>query len=151
MARNTYAAAERPHALAGLPGVALALLRVTAGLLLVQHGVQKLFGVLGGYRGVPGATAPLVSQSGVAGVLEIGGGLLLALGLLTRPTAFVLSGLLAAAYFLRHAPRGFWPLTNGGELAALYAFVFLLYAAMGAGPLSLDAWRGRRRANRRLF
>jgi putative oxidoreductase len=151
MARNTYAAAERPHALSGLPGVALGLLRAVAGLMLMQHGVQKLFGLLGGWQNTPGATAPLVSPSGMTGVLEIAGGLLLAVGLFTRPTALVLAGLLAGAYFLEHASRSFWPIVNRGELTVLYAFVFLLFAAMGGGPLSLDGWRARRRANRRLF
>ena len=151
MARNTYAAAERPHALAGVPGVALALLRSMAGLLLMQHGVQKLFGLLGGYHGTPGATAPLVSIYGLAGVLELGGGLLVALGLFTRPVALVLAGLMAVAYFMQHAPSGFWPIVNRGELAVLFVFVFLLFAVVGGGPFSLDGWRARRRATRRLF
>ena len=82
-----------------------------------------------------------MSLSGVAGVLELFGGLLLLLGLFTRPVAFVLSGLMAFAYFIAHAPQGFWPLLNRGELAALYSFVFLYLAAAGGGPWSLDQWR----------
>ena len=145
MARNLYAAAERPHALAGMPGIALTLLRVFAALLVMQHGAQKLFDLFGGFGGA-GARAPLVSMYGVAGVIELVGGLLVALGLFTRPAALVLSGELAAAYFIGHAPRGFWPLQNGGEPAALLSFVFLLFAALGSGPYSIDVRRtGRRR------
>ena len=144
MARNLYAAAERPHALAGIPGAALTLLRVFAGLVLMQHGAQKTFGLFGGAGGT-GAPAPLLSEYGVAGVLELVGGLLVVLGLFTRPVAFILSGELAVAYFLRHAPRGFWPVQNGGEPAALLSFIFLLFAALGAGPYSIDARRGGRR------
>ena len=120
------------------------LLRIMTGLLFMQHGLQKMLGMLGGYRGTPGATAPLLSQSGVAGTLELVGGLLVALGLFTRPTSFLLSGLMAVAYFRAHAPDGFWPLVNRGELAVLYCFVFLLLAATGAGPWSLDALLRRR-------
>jgi len=81
---------------------------------------------------------------GVAGALEFFGGLLLLLGLFTRPTAFVLSGLLAVAYFMAHAPQGFWPILNRGELAVLYSFVFLYLAAAGGGPWGVDRllWRG---------
>ena len=122
------------------------LLRIVAGLLFMQHGLQKMLGMLGGYRGTPGATAPLLSQSGLAGGLELVGGLLLVLGLFTRPVAFVLSGLMAVAYFMSHAPDGFWPLLNRGELAVLYSFVFLMFAATGAGPWSVDGMRGRQGA-----
>ncbi len=80
----------------------------------------------------------LLSESGFAGVLELVGGFLLMLGFFTRPVAFVLSGLMAFAYFLAHAPGGFWPIVNKGELAALYCFVFLYMAAAGGGPWSLD-------------
>jgi putative oxidoreductase len=137
MQSSTYAAPGARFARAAV--VTHDLLRVVAGLLFMQHGLQKVLGLLGGYRGTPGATAPLVSQSGLAGLLELGGGLLLALGLFTRPVAFVLSGLMAVAYFMSHAPDGFWPLLNRGELAALYSFVFLMFSATGAGPWSLDA------------
>lgn len=130
-----------------VPQGALAALRIMSGLMLAQHGAQKLLGDFGGYRGTPGATAELLSRSGVAGVLELAGGLLLAIGLFTRPVAFLLSGLMAFAYFLAHAPDGFWPILNRGELAALYCFVFLLIAAMGPGAASVDGLlrrRGRR-------
>ena len=79
-----------------------------------------------------------------AGVFELIGGALLVIGLFTRPVAFLCSGLMAAAYFMAHAPRGFYPIINAGELAVLYCFVFLYIAAAGAGPWSLDALRGRR-------
>ena len=120
-------------------GWALTLLRVMAGLLLMQHGVQKLFGWLGGKQ-----VETVVSQMGVAGVLETVGGLLIVLGLFTRPVAFVLAGEMAVAYFLAHAPRSFWPILNHGEVPVLFCFLFLYLAAVGGGPWSLDAWRGRR-------
>lgn len=113
-----------------------ALLRIVSGLLFAQHGAQKLFGVLGS----PGQ-AELFSQMGLAGVIEFVGGLAIALGLFTSLIAFICSGEMAAAYFLAHAPRGFWPATNGGELAALYCFTFLYFAATGAGKWSVDAIR----------
>jgi putative oxidoreductase len=118
---------------------ALALLRVMAGLLFMQHGAQKLLGALGGFRGEPGNTADLMTRHGVAGVLELFGGALFALGLATRPLSFLLSGLMAFAYFLAHAPDGFWPILNRGELAALFCFVFLYFSARGGGRYSLDA------------
>jgi putative oxidoreductase len=114
------------------------VLRIAAGLLFMQHGAQKLFGVLGGFGGQPGATAELFSLMGFAGVLEFFGGALLAVGLLTQPVAFLLSGLMAAAFFMAHAPQGFWPVLNGGELAALFSFVFLFFAASGPGRFSVD-------------
>jgi putative oxidoreductase len=117
---------------------ALTLLRVVAGLLLMQHGVQKLFGWLGGTR-----VDTLASQMGLAGVLETFGGLLVVLGLFTRPVAFVLAGEMAVAYFQVHAPNGLWPIRNRGELPVLLCFVFLFLAARGAGPWSLDARRHR--------
>ena len=123
----------------------LALLRVMAGLMFMQHGVQKLFGWLGGWRGEPGATAPLLSQSGLAGVLEVFGGALIAIGLFTRPVAFLLSGMMAVAYFQVHAPGGFWPIVNHGEMAALYCFIFFYFSARGAGPYSVDGMLERRR------
>ena len=104
-----------------------------------------ILGVLGGYRGEPGATAEVFTQSWVAGVLELFGGLLVAAGLFTSPVAFVLSGLMAVAYFKAHAPDGFWPLLNGGELAALFCFVFLAFWALGGGRYSLDGLLARRR------
>ena len=118
----------------------LSVLRIVTAFLFMQHGGQKLLGFP-----VPQRSAfdPL-SLSGVAGVLELAGGFLILIGLFTRPTAFLLSGLMAFAYFIAHAPRGFWPIENAGELAALYCFVFLYVAAHGAGAWSVDA--GRRRA-----
>ncbi len=112
-----------------------AALRVIAGLLFAQHGAQKLFGALGGNA------VELTSQRGVAGVIEFVGGLLIALGLFTSPVAFIASGEMAVAYFQAHMPRGFWPIQNGGELAALYCFLFLYLAATGSGRLSVDALR----------
>jgi putative oxidoreductase len=82
------------------------------------------------------------TMSGTAGVLELIGGVLIILGLFTRPVAFILSGMCAVAYFYSHAPRGFYPILNGGELAALYSFVFLYLAAAGGGAWSVDKVRG---------
>jgi putative oxidoreductase len=117
---------------------ALTLLRIVAGLLFMQHGMQKLFGLVGGFGGTPGATAPLFSLMGLAGILEFFGGLAILLGLFTQPVAFILSGQMAVAYFMAHAPRGLWPAQNQGELAALYSFIFLFLATAGGGRLSLD-------------
>jgi len=108
-----------------------ALLRIVAGLLFAQHGVQKLFGLLGGTE------QPLMSQMGVAGIIETFGGLAIALGLFTSPVAFVASGQMAVAYFQAHLPRGFWPIQNGGELAVLNCFLFLYIASRGSGKWSL--------------
>lgn len=114
------------------------ILRIVAGLLFAQHGAQKLFGAFGGFGGTPGATAELFSLMGLAGVIEFFGGILIAVGLLTRVAALLSSGQMAAAYFMAHAPQGFWPIENGGELAALYSFVFLFFAAAGPGAFSVD-------------
>jgi putative oxidoreductase len=116
-----------------------ALLRVGAGLLFMQHGAQKLFGVLGGFGGTPGAHAPLASLMGFAGVLEFGGGLLLVLGLLVRPVAALVLIEMLWAYVTVHLPRGVWPLQNQGEMALLYALVFAFLMGNGAGPASIDA------------
>ena len=121
-----------------------AILRVGAGLLFMEHGLQKLFGMFGGMGG-DGATAPLVSQMGLAGVLECFGGLLIVLGLFTRPVALVLALEMLAAFFTAHLPRGGFPVENGGELALLYALVFAFLAANGPGPYSLDDRRLSRR------
>ena len=129
--------------------VTLTALRVMAGLLLAQHGLQKLFGLLLAPDRVWEGAPAVLSQPWIAGVLELGGGILLMLGLFTRPVAFVLSGLMASAYFLAHAPRGFWPVLNRGELPALYCFVFLMFAALGGGRYALDAVLARRRAAER--
>jgi putative oxidoreductase len=120
-----------------------ALLRIVAGLLFMLHGGQKLFGWFGGVDG-KGATVDMASLFGLAGVLELVGGALIIIGLLTRPVAFVLSGQMAVAYFMAHFPNGFWPIENRGEPAALFAFVFLFLAFNGAGPLSVDAARHER-------
>jgi putative oxidoreductase len=117
---------------------ALSLLRIVTGLLFMQHGAQKLFGVLGGFGGQPGATAPLGSLMGLAGILEFFGGLLIAVGLLTRPVAFILAGEMAVAYFMAHLPQGFWPILNQGEVVVLFAFIFLFLAANGGGSISVD-------------
>lgn len=111
----------------------LSLLRAVAAFTFAAHGAQKLFGWLGGPR------VPIFSQIGVAGLLEFLGGMLLLVGLFTRPVAFILSGQMAFAYFIAHAPKGFWPLLNRGELAVVYCFLFLYLSAAGAGPLSLDS------------
>jgi putative oxidoreductase len=124
----------------------LSVLRIIAAFLLMQHGAQKLFGVLA-LPQPPGAPAPpaftLLSAAGVAGILEFFGGLLVLLGLFTRPVAFLLSGMLAVGYFKVHAPMGFWPILNKGELAVIYCFVFLYLSAAGGGVWSLDYLRRR--------
>ncbi len=124
------------------------VLRVAPALFYLQHGGQKLFAWFGGFGGHPGQTAPLASLMGVGGVLEFFGGCALLLGLLTRPVAFIICGEMAVAYFMAHFPHGFWPIQNHGEPAVLNCFIFLFFAANGAGPWSLDAllWGGRRRA-----
>jgi putative oxidoreductase len=119
----------------------LSLLRIVAAFLFMTHGTQKLFGFPS--AGPPGATPPLLSLFGLAGVLETFGGFLLLIGLFTRPVAFVLSGQMAVAYFLSHAGQNFWPLLNRGEVTVLYCFLFLYFAATGGGPWSMDRFRGR--------
>lgn len=127
MSLNAKLDAYRPQA--------LAVLRIAAGLFLLQHGLSKLIR----FPYVEAlANVPLQSQLGIGGVIETVGSILIVLGLFTRPAAFVLSGLTAVAYFQFHAPRGFYPLTNGGELAALFSFVFLYIVFAGPGAWSLD-------------
>lgn len=118
------------------------LLRVVAGLLFLQHGAAKLFGWFGGMP----ADVTMTTQILIGGILELAGGLLVLLGLFTRPTAFIVSGEMAVAYWMVHAPKGGWPIQNGGELAVLYCFLFLFMAAYGGGDWSLDALIRRRRA-----
>ncbi|MBI4482987.1 MAG: DoxX family protein [Acidobacteria bacterium] len=110
-----------------------ALMRIVFGLLFWMHGAQKLFGMFGGEM------PALLSLRGVAGIIEFFGGLAIALGLFTRPVAFLCSGEMAAAYFISHFPRGFWPLQNQGERAALFCFAFLMMVTVGAKKWSLDA------------
>jgi putative oxidoreductase len=112
-----------------------AVLRIAAGFLFMEHGLQKLFGFFGG---IQGTTVPLMSMMGVAGVLELAGGLFLILGLFVRPVAVVLLCEMISAYFIQHVSNGRWPIENQGELALLYASVFIFLAGNGAGPLSID-------------
>jgi len=116
---------------------ALSLLRIVIGFTFSLHAYQKLLGAFGGVGG-HGAAAHFLSLLWIAGLIETVGGALIFLGLYTRLTAFILCGEMAVAYFHQHAPRGFWPISNGGELAVLYCFIFLLLASAGAAPWSLD-------------
>ncbi len=113
----------------------LSVLRIVAALLFLQHGLVKLFGFP-----VPGPAhlPPLID---VAALIEVTGSLLLLVGLFTRPVAFIMSGEMAFAYFIAHAPRNFFPIANGGDPAILYCFIFLYLAFAGGGPWSLDAAR----------
>ena len=130
------------HFLSRFSGFGHVLLRIGAGLLYMQHGVQKLFGWFGG-MGAPGASAELFSLMGLAGVLETFGGLLIVLGLFTRPVALVLAAQMVAAYFMAHLPQGPVPIMNGGELALLYFVIWIFLATNGPGRFSLDARMGR--------
>ena len=118
----------------------LSILRIIVGFLYVQHGTAKLFGTphVAMFDGLQ-----LVSLLGLAGILEFVGGLLILVGLFTRQTAFILSGQMAVAYFMAHAPNGFLPILNQGELAVLYCFIFLYFSFAGAGPYSIDEIRNR--------
>ena len=115
--------------------VAYALLRLVAGLMFAVHGSQKLLGIPPG----PHGKVPLASLMGVAGVIELVGGLMIALGFFAGFAAFIASGEMAVAYFKAHAPQGPWPILNEGELAVLYCFVFLYIATRGSGRYALDA------------
>ena len=117
-----------------LAGLTQALLRIVAGLMFICPGGMKLFGWFGGMP----AGAHLSPLLIVAGVIEVFGGALIVLGLLTRPVAFLASGEMAFAYFIGHFPRGFWPIQNQGQPAVFLCFIFLFFAANGAGPFSLD-------------
>lgn len=117
----------------------LSILRIVAALIFMAHGTQKLFGFPPSEGGGPA----LFSLFGLAGVLETVGGALLVIGLFTRPVAFVLSGMMATAYWMAHAPQSVFPTLNGGDAAILYCFVFLYLVAAGPGPWSVDASRSR--------
>jgi putative oxidoreductase len=118
------------------------LLRIVSAFVFIPSGTMKLFAFPSGMP-PDGSTAVFMTQIWIGGVLEVVGGALMLVGLFTRPVAFVLSGMMAVAYFQFHAPGGFWPTQNGGLPAVLYCFVFLYFSAAGAGPWSLDAWRRR--------
>ena len=115
----------------------LGVLRIVAAILFIEHGTQKLFGFPPPSRPQP----EMFELTWYAGILETFGGLLLLIGLFTRPVAFVLSGLMAFAYWIAHAPQNTYPVLNGGDAAILFCFVFLYIAAAGPGAFSLDAAR----------
>jgi putative oxidoreductase len=128
---NSLSTVRAPRALS-----VLSALRIFTGLELLQHGTGKILG----FPFVPSfANVQIGSLTGVGGLIELIGGILFTIGLFTRPVAFILSGFTAAAYFMAHASKGFYPVLNGGELAALYCFVFLYFVFAGAGPWSVDA------------
>lgn len=139
---------RKQEALPAYTPYALAALRIVTAYLFIQHGTAKLFGFP--YQSMFDELQ-LFSLIGLAGVLEVAGGLLIGIGLYTRSTAFALSGMMAVAYFIAHATQGnvLAPMLNGGELAALYSFIFLLFVFTGAGALSLDG-RKRREARSAL-
>jgi putative oxidoreductase len=114
----------------------LGLTRILAGIMFACHGAQKLFGVFGGMP--PGVPKALIWS---AGPIELVGGALIALGLFSRISAFICSGQMAFAYFIGHAAKGFWPGANGGEMAILYCWLFLYFAAQGPGAWALDNLR----------
>lgn len=124
----------------GLKAFSHNALRVVAGFLFSLHGAQKLFGVLEGNQ------AGVASLMGLAGIIEFFGGILIAVGLFTRPVAFLASGQMAVAYFMVHLPQGFWPILNGGELAILYCFAWLFFFTHGPGEYSVDARLARRQS-----
>lgn len=140
--------ADEPAPAAGratdTPGVLLSLLRFVVGFLFICHGASKMFGVLGGSMG-SGKPAVLGSLLGVSGVLEFFGGILLLVGLFTRPVALLIAIEMIVAYFKVHLPRGPWPLLNRGELPVVYCFLLLYLASVGGGLFSLDrligSWR----------
>ncbi|MFC4174237.1 DoxX family protein [Microvirga sp. GCM10011540] len=119
----------------------LGILRIVAALIFMEHGTQKLFG----FPASSNPTPALFSLMGFAGVLEVVGGAFLLIGLFTRPVAFVLSGMMAVAYWMAHAPRSIYPVLNGGDAAILYCFVFLFMAAAGGGAWAVDNLRTGRR------
>lgn len=117
----------------------LSVLRIVSALIFMAHGTQKILGFP-----ASAMNPPLLSLSGIAGLLELVGGALLVVGLFSRPVAFILSGQMAFAYFIAHAPKSFFPALNGGDAAILFCFVFLYIAFAGPGPWSIDAQRGHR-------
>jgi putative oxidoreductase len=120
----------------------LSILRIMVALLFLQHGLSKLFGFPS-----PMTPPPFLTMEWISGVIEFAGGVLLTLGLCTRPAAFIMSGEMAVGYFMFHASQGFFPILNHGDAAILYCFVFLYLVFAGAGPWSLDAlWRRNRRS-----
>jgi putative oxidoreductase len=121
----------------------LSVLRIMSGLLFLAHGTQKFLSFPAGEAAGFGWT--FAHPGAYAGIIELVTGVLIALGLFTRPAAFLASGTMAAAYFISHAPQNFWPVNNGGDPAILYCFVFLYFVFAGAGPLSLDAKLGKSR------
>lgn len=147
--KETTEASARPatavrHRTASLAGATHAVLRIGAGLFFFLHGAPKLFGWFGG-MGPEGGGAELVSLMGLAGIFEVFGGILIVLGLLTRPVAILLALEMITAYLYAHVPRGPIPYSNGGELALLYLSVWIFLAGNGPGPVSLDRIvRGRR-------
>lgn len=126
MSIDTFTAAWTPRL--------LGVLRIIAGFLFAAHGSQKVFNIPAGEHG----GVELFSFMGFAGALEFIGGILLIIGLFTRVTTFILSGMMAVAYFMAHAPAGFLPIVNKGELAVIYSFLFLFFSAAGGGSFSLD-------------
>ena len=135
-ARQTIGATNMMEKMTAWAPRALSVLRIIAGLMIIQHGMAKVIG----FPTVPAfANLQLMSLIGAAGIIELIGGALLVVGLFTQPVAFVLSGEMAVAYFMSHAPKGFFPLVNGGTLAIMYCFAFLYLATAGAGPWSVDA------------
>jgi putative oxidoreductase len=128
--------------------VAVALLRVVAGLLFLQAGGMKIFDWFGGVPAEFGGHPAMMSQAWIGGVLEAYGGAAILLGLFARPIAFILSGEMAVAYFQFHQPNGAWPIQNHGESAVLLCFIFLFFAANGAGTWSVDGFLERRRQKR---
>ena len=124
----------------------LSILRIVAALLFFEHGTQKLFGYP---PGQPFTGFPNFSMLGIAGMLEVAGGLLILAGLFTRPTAFILSGEMAVAYFMAHWPRSFFPINNLGEITAILCFYFLFLSAAGGGAWSLDRVLNTPRASKR--
>lgn len=143
-AKSFIGVIEGSFATGGWPGLGLASLRIMSGMLFAEHGTQKLIGFPEPAHGI----SPVLSLMGLAGCLEVFGGFLLVLGIQTRLVAFILSGEMAIAYFMAHAPRNFFPVLNGGDAAILFCFVFLLFALAGSGPFGVDSFMQRRKTTR---